>query len=141
MLYFSTKTLNNQKKLLKNKANHLKIKRFIQLGELFEKAGFDILDEKLEAPLLGALLQIRESFQNSENLKSFTSTAKDYNSNTLQKYAISFAGPAPTEEAVKALEALKFRWRESLQEWHGRAKQKDLAKLLDHHKGIVEAVK
>lgn len=135
----AAKRIEGQKKQITYVERKYKTKRYIQLGELFEKAGFDILDQKNDAFLFGGLLELKEKSSTPQTIEKLIGLANEHKQAHPQKYIISCPIP-PTEQAIKLLEALKFKWHESLHEWHGRAKKDDLAPLIKDSRFVIEAV-
>lgn len=135
-----SRRLQNQKKLLNEEERKLKIRRYIQLGELFDKAGISTKEEELDEVLLGALVEVKKLLKSPEQRKNFKEEGQALQRTLNLKYAISFKEP-PSQESEKVLKNMNFKWRPAQKEWHGRAKYEDLSKTLDGLKAAIEAVK
>ncbi|GEM_PF-3060760 len=132
--------LKNQKKLLNEEERKLKIRRYIQLGELFDKAGIETEEKFSNQVLLGAFIEIKKLLELPENINKFKERGSALQRALDLRYAISFKD-SPSQESLNLLKNLNFKWRPSQQEWHGRAKYEDLSKALNGLKAVIEAVK
>lgn len=135
-----TKDLNLKKRMLQEQERKLQTKRSIQLGELFSRAGIDTQNEKNDPTLLGALLEIKELLKSPETAERFKNLGKDFEKALDLRYAISFS-TSPPPEIKKRLEELNFKYRSTLQEWHGRTTFQKLSETLNETEAKIMAVK
>ncbi len=136
----AAKRIENQKKLLRSTEKKLKVKRYIQLGELFERAGIDIHDEEGDSILLGGLCELKKLIGDTKQASDLKMKGEAVLRATVQRFVIRFNG-TPSNTAQTILEMLKFKWRPLQQEWHGTAKYESIKPLELYHGAELTGVK
>lgn len=134
------KELKDIQQKLSTESRKNRVSRLIKLGELFEKSGFSILELENTSRLLGALMQLKEEWENPATHSKWEQMGKQVlNQQTLRPLAVIFKQD-PEDLLKEKLRQLGLRWNKFRQEWQGLANQIEVQEALKNCGAQVECL-
>ncbi len=134
------KELKNVQQKLSTESRKSRVSRLIKLGELFEKSGFSISELENKNRLLGALIQLKEEWNNPIAHSKWELMGKQvFDQQTLKPIAVIFKQD-PEDSLKEKLKQLGLRWNKFRQEWQGRANQIEVQEALKNCGAQIECL-